>query len=170
MPLVIFIFQMRMRIHEVGLCDCVSPVCVVSAYYIYIYTTYIHIYLCITYGSLSWLLPCLLFVDRHISPFCVCCTTRKTSIIWFRCHRVLYTMICLYHIIILYCGDIFFWMCARALFEFFIRLFYSWFHYFLFPKENESDMEEIELLYFSFIFFGRVRHVTLMMIINTEKI
>jgi hypothetical protein len=92
-------------------------------------------------------------------PFVFCCSTRKTSIIWFRCHRV-YDDVSLYHIDILWRH--FLLMCAlylNILVDFII---------FFFPKEkDESAMLEIEL-YFSFSFW-RVRHVNKTMIINTEK-
>ena len=67
--------------------------------------------LCIYIYIGSLLLPNILF--SSYVPFCVCCSTRKTSIIWFRCRHEIY-IICF--------GDIsLFLMCALCLWNFWIR-------------------------------------------------
>lgn len=135
--------------------------CVSQHIILYIlYTTY-YIYTCITIMAHYRYYSRVFYLSIIISlPFVFCCSTRKTSIIWFRCHRV-YEDMSLYHIVILLWRH-FFLVCALYL-NFLVD-----FIIFFFPKENdESAMLEIEL-YFSFSFW-RVRHVNKKMIINTEK-
>lgn len=141
-------------------CDCVSPVCLSILYYTY-YTPHITYNTCITIMAHYRYYSRVFYLSIIISlPFVFCCSTRKTSIIWFRCHRV-YEDMSLYHIVILLWRH-FFLVCALYL-NFLVD-----FIIFFFPKENdESAMLEIEL-YFSFSFW-RVRHVNKKMIINTEK-
>jgi hypothetical protein len=145
-PLVVFILPNVCVLYEMGLCAIACLLCVSAYIILYIlYTTY-YIYTCITYGSLSLLLPCLLFVDHHISPFCVLLFDPENidylvplpPRIWW-CVSVSYR-----YTVASFLIDV------RALFEYF-----SWFHYFLFPKRERWERYVGDWVVFFFFFLAR---------------